>query len=184
MGFVEAHFFADLILGLFEEVEAGEDFAVAAGAVSQDIFHDLSILGADGDFFGADVAVGDFDGAIDVELIAAAHVVFFDETGDLAADDGADEAHEAFGVAEVAALDGLDDDDEGVVDAIIDILSAQLTNDQEFDTAREEVIEFFEGLLVIDLDATDEVGPIDLLRGVGGRCEGDRAGICDAQQLF
>jgi hypothetical protein len=173
LGIVETHFGADLLLGLFEEVEAGENFAVPAGTVTENLLHDPRVLGPDGGFLGADVAIGDADSAIDVELIAAPRVDFFDEIRDLAADDRADKPHQAFWFAKFTALNRLDHNDKCVMDAVVDILTAQLADDHELDAAGEEAVELLEGSGFVALDTRDKLMPVNGLSGIGRSIGGD-----------
>lgn len=169
LGIGEAHLLADFLLRLFEQIKTSEHLAVAARHGAQNALHDAAVLGTDGRFLGAQVATWNPGSRFAGEVFAAGSGGLFDELGDSPANNGAGEGEEAFRFAQFASLDGLDDEQEGIVDAVVDLMTPKLADDQNLDAPRDEFVELFEGGFLILLDAADELGPIDAGSGIGGR---------------
>lgn len=173
MRFGEAHFPADLILRLLIEVETGKDLAIAMGHAVEDLLHQVGVLAQDGVLLGAGGGGGKRGSCFDIEAGAAALDGVVDMGGDLAPDNGTDEAHEAGGVPQIAAAQGLYDDEEGVVDLILEFLGAELAAKVEADAAREDTIEVLHAGSVAGLNALDEFVEVDL----AGSGRGIRRGV-------
>ena len=75
---------------------------------------------------GARAAVEERRPEVQLKPVAALLAGGVDVPGDLPADHRPDIAHQAFRLAQFAALDGLGDDQEQVVDPIVEVLCAEL----------------------------------------------------------
>src|SRR5260221_14408418 len=115
------------MLALLVEVEAGENLTIARREFFQNAPDQADALAEDGTLFRTSVRIGDAEGCIRVHVVATVLYHAIDVRGDGAADDGTDEAHQAFGLAQLSPADGLHYDQERIVNFVFEFLGAQLT---------------------------------------------------------
>ena len=72
------------------------------------------------------MVVGEGHYGIEISLVAARLDAALDLHGYLPADDGAHVSHQALGFAQFALLNGLDDDQEDIVNPVVEILGPKL----------------------------------------------------------
>ena len=104
--------------------------------------------------------IDETDAGIDVGLFAAPVDSIVDIGRHLAPYDGANEAHEALGLAKGTAPNGSNDDQEDIVNLVVQLLAAEPAAEIESYPAGEDLIEFGRGLWVAPADTADEFRPV------------------------
>jgi hypothetical protein len=142
LGFGQDHFGTDLVLILFMEVEAREDFTIPVRQLLEDPLDQVRTLLKNSVFFRISVRVRDSDRRFHIDLLAADMDNPVNVSSDLTPHDSSDESHQPLRVAKLAATYGLDYHDKRVMDLVVQLLGPQLTAKLEPNALGKELIQF------------------------------------------
>ena len=120
------------------------------------------------------MVVGKGHSGIQIGLVAARLHVIVDLRGYVPADDGAHVTHQALGFAQLALLNGLDDDQEHIVHFVVEILRSKLAAEIKANARRKDAIHLLEGGRISISNLFHQPGP-GRVREVGSRFHGGGA---------
>jgi hypothetical protein len=126
LGFGQLHLLADLFLGFFIQIKAGEHLAITLGEFLKDTTHEVHFLVERGALFRIIAAVRHPDANVQMQLLTTAVYDVIDMRGDLPPNYSAHEAHETFGFPQIPASNGLHHDQESIVNLIVEFLRSEL----------------------------------------------------------
>src|SRR6185312_13880765 len=104
--------------------------------------------------------VGHWSAEVQFSFLLPAMHHAIDVGGHLAPYNCAHKAHQPLRLAQVAALDRLNDDKEGVVNAVVQFLGAKLAAQKEANAPGEDPVEILHPTRIPTLDAIDEIRPV------------------------
>src|SRR5260370_41555580 len=122
LGIGDTHVGANLLHALVLKIKAREDIAIAGGNGIQDTGGDLLPLPSDGGGLRVQPLVGNGVVRFEIDMLLADLDGSLDIAGNLPADNGAHEAHQALGLTKIAAADRLDHDQKAVVYPVVQVL--------------------------------------------------------------
>src|SRR5947209_11380684 len=122
------------------KIEASQNFTIFFGQLAQDSLHQIDLLTGGHVLLGIIAAVRNAAAQLDIQLFpAAVHYIIY-VCGYLAADYGPDKAHQAVGFPQIAAPDGLHDDQKSIVDLVVQFLRTELPAQKESDTFGKDAV--------------------------------------------